>query len=359
MRISLFRWLFILVPLACVAQTTGDVFERRIEKVAEGVYLAYRPEPLRNFVEGNSVIIINDEDVVVVDSGGSPASARAIIAEIRKLTPKPVRFLVNTHIHRDHRFGNQEFVKNYPGVEIIAHPTVRSTVVSTAPKYMQDLLKRTEGPQTSTEQEIMRLRDENAPGSDRVVAHLQRLLDRDIETIRREYRTVVNTPPTITVSDKLTLHRGRRTIEIMHLGHADTDGDLIVYLPNERIVCTGDTVVHPFPYGFSEKPVEWLATLARLERLDFDRLIPGHGEVQRGKEYLRAVAEMLSAVQSDVKRGIDQGLALAEIRKNINLSQFETKYVGSDPVYRYYFRVYFADPAIERAFRQLSQKQSN
>jgi glyoxylase-like metal-dependent hydrolase (beta-lactamase superfamily II) len=332
------------------------VFDRDLEKVADGVYLAFRPEPLRNYVEGNSVIIVNKTDVVVVDTGGSPASARSIISHIKKLTPNPVRYVVNTHIHRDHRFGNQEFVKAFPGVEIIAHPSVRATILATNPKYLEDLVKRTNGPQTSAEKEIDRLRREDPNGNRAVIAHLSRLLESDILDIRREYRTVVNTPPSITVSDKLVLHSGDRTIEIAYLGHGDTDGDLIVYLPREKIVCTGDMVVHPFPYGYTEKPVEWLATLRRLESLDFEYLVPGHGSVQRHKEYLRDLTAMLAAMQATIARGIADGSPLEQVKAKVDLAGFDSKWVGADPVYRYYFRQYFVDPAIERAFRQLSPK---
>jgi len=76
-------------------------------------------------------IIINEHDVVLVDAGGAPTMARNVIAEIKKLTSNPVRYIIYTHIHRDHRFGTQEYVKAFPGVEIISHPAIRDIIDGT------------------------------------------------------------------------------------------------------------------------------------------------------------------------------------------------------------------------------------
>jgi len=88
-----------------------------IREVAAGVYAALQPAAGR-FNESNSAILVNDRDVVVVDSQSRPALVRELIAEIRKLTDKPVRYVVNTHFHFDHTHGNQVFG---PEVEILAH----------------------------------------------------------------------------------------------------------------------------------------------------------------------------------------------------------------------------------------------
>jgi glyoxylase-like metal-dependent hydrolase (beta-lactamase superfamily II) len=344
-----------LLILACAVHgepETSDLYAIKIKKIKEGIYLAYRPEPLRPFAEGNVTIIINEKDVVVVDAGGAPQAAENVIAEIRKLTPNPVRYVINTHVHRDHRFGNQEYLKAFPGAEIVAHPEIREIILATNPKWMIDLLNRIEAPQREVEEDIRRLREEGKPGNDKVVAHLERFLHQDIQAMRREYRKVVNTPPTVTFEQKMALHRGPRTIEVLFLGPGDTPNDLVVYLPQDKVVCSGDMVVHPFPYGFSEQPLEWLTTLGKLDALDFDTLIPGHGEAQ-GKTYLRTVMSLLQSVQDQVRAGIAAGLDLEGVRGRVDLSGFERDLAGDDPVYRYYFREYFADPHVERVFQAL------
>jgi glyoxylase-like metal-dependent hydrolase (beta-lactamase superfamily II) len=301
--------------------------------VVDGVYVASRADPLRPYVEGNVTIIINEHDVVVVDAGGSPRIARNVIAEIRKLTPNPVRYLIYTHIHRDHRFGTQEYVKAFPGLEIVAHPIVRKIVDSDDGKFVAGRIQRLEANRAEATKEIERLR---AAGEEQVAAMLQRYRDEDVPAIIEEYRGIVNLPPTATFESKLTLHRGKRTIDIVFLGRGDTDHDTVVHLPQDKVVVAGDMVVHPFPYGFSTQPAEWIATMGRLAELDFDFLVPGHGDVQRGKTYLRRVIELVKAVQVP---GAD-------------LSAFEKEMAGNDPVARYYFQRNFVEPAVAEAAKK-------
>src|SRR4026208_1145358 len=125
-RISLF--LFILCsPLVASAQSGN--FE--MVKVADGVYAAIRTEPPGLTVNGNSVFIINDDDVVVVDTTLTPGTAKEEIAALRKLTTKPVKYVINTHWHDDHIMGNQAYRGAYPGVEFIAHANTRDYLPTT------------------------------------------------------------------------------------------------------------------------------------------------------------------------------------------------------------------------------------
>lgn len=87
---------------------------------------------------------------------------------------------------------------------------------------------------------------------------------------------------------------------MLFLGKGDTPHDVIVYLPQDKVVCSGDMVVHPIPYGFSDEPGEWLKTLGKLSELDFDLLIPGNGDVQNDKPYLRRLMSLWASVQMQV-----------------------------------------------------------
>ena len=86
----------------------------QFNKIGEGIYVASTPNPYTWPVQGNVTIIINDKDVIVVDATGSVPAAQSIIAEIEKLTNKPVRYLVTTHFHDDHNYANSEFLKAFP-----------------------------------------------------------------------------------------------------------------------------------------------------------------------------------------------------------------------------------------------------
>lgn len=322
------RRLACLLLLACSASAT-DIFDIRMQRVVDGVYVASRPEPLRPYVEGNVTIIVNDHDVVVVDAGGSPRAASNVIAEIKRITPNPVRWLIYTHIHRDHRFGTQEYVKAFPGVEIVAHPNVRKIIEGDPGTFVAGRIERLERNRSEAEKEIAQLR---AEGNEKMAAYLKRYRA-DVPAIIEQYRQIENLPPTATFENRLTLHRGTRIIDIRFLGRGDTDHDVIVHLPKDGVVIAGDMVVHPFPYGFSTQPDEWIATMTRLAELDFDYLVPGHGDVQRGKTYLRRVIELVKAVQTP----------------DADLSAFEAEMTGNDPVALYYFRQNFVEPARAQA----------
>lgn len=352
--------LMVLFLLACTTNLYGQtkssgLFAVKLKQVKENVYIAYRPEPLRYFVEGNVTIIINEQDVVVVDAGGAPLAARNTIAEIRKLTSKPVRYVINTHDHVDHTLGNQEYAKTFPGVEIIAHPRTRENLDSDGRKYVADTIKNFDTRKERSAELFKRLAAENEPGADKVIAYWERYSNEDIFPRTEEYRQAVITLPTVTFDKKLTLYRGSRTIELLFLGQGDTPGDVVVYLPQEKIVCTGDMVTEPIPYGFSVKPLEWLATLGKLSDLDFEYLIPGHGEVQQGKAYLRKVMGLLQAVQTQVRAAVAAGLDLEATRKQVDLARFIEEFAQGDPVRRYRFQGWFINPNIGETFKAIKE----
>ena len=105
------------IPLEAAAGFT-------IQELAPGVHALVRTAPPGLLVDANVLVIVNADDVVVVDSNYTPASAEASIAALRTLTAKPVRYLVNTHRHVDHTAGNQVYLREFPGVEIVGHPAM-------------------------------------------------------------------------------------------------------------------------------------------------------------------------------------------------------------------------------------------
>ena len=349
--------LFLAMTTASYGRTDpSDLYAVTIRKIKDSVYVAYRPDPLRYFVEGNVTIIINEHDVVVVDAGGAPRAARNTIAEIRKLTRNPVRYVVNTHDHVDHTLGIQEYIKAFPGVEIIAHPATRASLDDVGRRYVADTIRDYETREERSAELFKRLRDEGKPGNDAVIAYWEQYASHDIHARTAEYRKTVIALPTATIEDTLLLHRGPRTIEILFLGHGDTPGDLVVYLPQDKVVCTGDMVTEPIPYGFSVKPLEWLVTLGKLSALDFDTLVPGHGEVQQGKAYLQRVMGLLQSVQDQVKEAVAAGLDLDATREKVDLARFVDEFAQDDPVRRYRFQGWFVKPNVGATFKELTEK---
>jgi glyoxylase-like metal-dependent hydrolase (beta-lactamase superfamily II) len=113
---------FLFLPLYCVA---NDLFD--IKPVAEGVYAAIAKPAFK--INCNAAIILLDDGVLVVDTHSKPSAARALIEQIKKLTPKPVRFVVKTHFHWDHYQGNEAYPSSWPaGVEIISSEATRTSI---------------------------------------------------------------------------------------------------------------------------------------------------------------------------------------------------------------------------------------
>jgi glyoxylase-like metal-dependent hydrolase (beta-lactamase superfamily II) len=155
---------------------------------------------------------------------------------------------------------------------------------------------------------------------------------------------LVLTPPDVTFTDRLVLHRGERRIEILWLGKGNTDGDAVVWLPREKIVATGDLVVHPLPYGFGSYPKEWIATLDAIGKLPFDILVPGHGEVQRDRAYLQQLTRTLRNLRAQASAAAAKGQDLEAFRKAIDTSAFAKAFTQGDETRALLFSAWWIEP---------------
>ena len=118
--VSLMLGSLLSIPVTPLADTRGDR-GFSIDKLADGVYAVVRREPPGLATHANNVFIVNDEDVMVVDTSQSPALTREVLAALRTITQKPVRYVINTHWHDDHVVGNQVYREAFPEVDIIGH----------------------------------------------------------------------------------------------------------------------------------------------------------------------------------------------------------------------------------------------
>src|SRR3712207_4070524 len=130
-----------VVLLVCPA-ASAQAQKLEMVKIADGVYGAIFSEPRMDPVESNSLVVMGDDGVLVLDANRTPAGARGVIAEIRKLTDKPVRYVVNSHWHDDHIFGNQSYKEAFPGVEFVAHRNTREDMEKLAFPHIQGGVNR-------------------------------------------------------------------------------------------------------------------------------------------------------------------------------------------------------------------------
>ncbi len=303
--------------------TQGKTY--RLEKVAEGVYFA------TGVPGSNSVVIVNDQDVLLVDDGTSPAAARALLADIKLVTPKPVRQVVNTHFHYDHTAGNQVFG---PEVEIIGNQFVRTAIQTFDVMHREPYL-------TSQGNRVPALIDtltkQIAAEKDAAKkADLQRQLV-SAQAELRALQEIKPVPPNVTYDSKLVLQKGSREIQLLFLGRGHTAGDTFVYLPKEKIVCTGDEDEGArLAYMGDAYFDEWIATLDKLKQLDFNLVLPGHSVAFRDKSQITAFQSYLKDFIAKGTALKKQGVSADDAAKKIDLTSHakdfpQIKEPGADP----------------------------
>jgi len=146
--------------------------------------------------------------------------------------------------------------------------------------------------------------------------------------------------PDVTFDHELEVNLGNREVQLKFLGRGNTVGDTVAYLPKEKIVIAGDLVDSPIPYLFGGFPVEQIDTLKKLLDLDFDTLVPGHGDVLKGKAFVQQELELIEAVVAAVNQEIgrttsDPQTRYEEIKKaveqNVDEKAWQKKFAGDDP----------------------------
>jgi glyoxylase-like metal-dependent hydrolase (beta-lactamase superfamily II) len=245
------------------AQDTGPSY--KVTEVAAGIYML---EGEGGFVGGNMSLSIGADGVVLIDDGMPPLTEK-LMAEIGKLTDDPVDFLINTHVHGDHVGGNEAFGKK--GATIVAHDKLRQRLVT-----------------------------DGMPGpSGNVPAPKDAL-------------------PIVTFSYSLTFHLNGREAFVFHVDKAHTDGDAVIYFPDDNIIHAGDAMFNSlFPYIDLDNGGNVDGFIAAQERIlsmsdDATQIIPGHGPLA-DKQDLQAAVDMLKDSFARVRALVEAGQSEEEI----------------------------------------------
>jgi cyclase len=305
---------------AGVTYTSGPVTKGKafnFEKIAAGVYYATAAGPM--ITGSNDVVIVNDNDVLLVDAGVTPAVARALVQDVKVLTDKPVRWVVNTHFHYDHTDGNSVFG---PEVQIIGHQYVRDAILKL------DVLHREpfKTAQANLPGQIDSLQKQVSAEKDpQKRATLQEQLAAT-EAEQKQFAEIKPTPPTMTYSSNLILHRGQREIRLMFLGRGHTPGDTVVFLPKERIVCTGDLMESRLAYMGDALFDEWVTTLDAVKKLDFDTVLPGHGVPFHEKSLITAYQSYLKDLTTQVAKLRAQGMPADQAAQKVDLTSHKADF---------------------------------
>jgi glyoxylase-like metal-dependent hydrolase (beta-lactamase superfamily II) len=294
----------------------------RFEKIADGVFFATGTGLMTTM--SNSMVIVNADHTMLVDTSVTPAAARALVAQIKaEITDKPIKYVFNSHYHFDHAHGNQIFGDD---VEIIGHEFIRRMLLTNVLDQRTNK-SFTAGLPSQIAQAKQRIAQASTPEE-------RAKLEASLSVTEAHYKATQETrpkPPNVTFTDVLTLHKGGREVQLHFLGRGHTGGDTMIFLPAERIVFTGDFfegrpgggVLSYLGDGFID---EWPASLERLKALQFDTIVPGHGAPLRERQqiddfqkYLREFWRQASALRM-------QGVTAEQAVAKMDLSQVSAPY---------------------------------
>lgn len=312
--------------------------ERAVGEVEDGVYvIRHRDAPDTN-PQGNTTVIVGDRDVLVVDSGYLPSSTREDIAQIRQWTQKPVRYLVNTHWHPDHIRGNPLYAAAFPGLTIIAHETTPELEEG----YDGPNLVRYRARTASLEESLRRGKGEDGKKLSKEERGAMTVELTGRRAVSEEFATYKPAVPNVTFREGLTIDLGNRVVQLRFLGRGHTSGDVVAFLPREKILIAGDLVASPVPYFFAGYPYDQIATLEALAALDARVLVPGHGDVMLDEAFLDRTIEVMKDVRDQVLREVRRrgslSAKLEDVRKAVDTRSYAAEFAGTDKESLEFFR---------------------
>jgi cyclase len=294
--------------------TQGKV--SRFEKIADGVYYATGSSG------GNSPVIVGDREALVVDTKTTPAAARVFLDDLQLVTNgKPVRYAVNTHYHYDHTDGNQVF--RAAGIDVIGHEFIKYALENYDVLHREPFLTPLLSASRRLETAKKNLADERDPPK-------RPALETELAAAQKnwdDFQEIKVTPPNITYKDKKVLDLGGREVQLLFLGRGHTNGDTVIYLPKEKVVCTGDLLESGPSYMGDGQFDEWIVTLENIKKLDFAVVLPGHGTpITNGKAHITALQGYLRDVVKQVDQLRQQGVTAVDAAQKVDLSAYQAEF---------------------------------
>lgn len=276
-----------LVALAMLGAAAVHAVEVRFERVADGVY-AFIGEtgartPANEGLNANLGLVVTPAGALLIDSGATMQGARQIHEAVRRVTAQPVRWVINTG-GQDHRWlGNGYF--RAQGAELIAHTAAEADMRNRGNDQLQ-ALRAVLGPKAEGTVPVLPMRW--IRGSD----------------------------------ERLEL--GGVVVELKHRGGAHTPGDLLVWLPAQRVLFSGDVVYVDRLLGVlpMSRSTAWLETFAVIEALNPQRIVPGHGRLCTLDQARRETRDYLLALQAHMKRAVDEGVDMSAAVRSFDARPF-------------------------------------
>lgn len=278
------RKLFVTGVLILLTVSFGTAFaEEGLTKIADNIYSYVGVEnggPTNSFA-ANAGIIVGKDGIVVVDTLISAQQAQRFLKDIRKISDKPIRYVIATHSHLDHIFGNAEFAKT--GAVVVAHANCRENMLN---------------------------------GSEETLKHSSEhgLTPEQMEGTEIAY-------PSITFTDRMSIDMGDETVNLIYIAPSHTTGSIMVHIPGEKVIFTGDILFTDFhPYLAEGDIPGWIRNLDYIDTLDVDRIIPGHGPIS-GKNDIADMEKYLVTFDTKARELATQSdeveFVAAELKKSL------------------------------------------
>ena len=267
-RLGMFVAAFILfIVVASASQQLGlpDMKFDEVKEIAPGVFFRYSSISATDtkvpFGGSNHAWVVFKDYVVVIDAN-FPKEAGDVIAAIKKTTNKPIRYVLDTHHHGDHAYGNAVWVKE--GAKIVGHTACSRLLQTSGPKQWEDAAKSRPDVAASTLKQV-----------------------------------------DISFDDNYVLDDGTQRVEFHYLGHAHTPGDAVAWMPKHKILCTGDACVNgAFNYMGHSSSASWIKVLDKQFAFDATIIVPGHGALS-GKDLATKQKRYFVELRQQIKKHID------------------------------------------------------
>ena len=284
---------FFLVSSLIIAENKIKPLD--VKKIANGVYVHYGKH--ENIYEGNIGdianlgFIIGDESIAVVDTGGSFIVGEALRLAIRQISDKPIKYVINTHVHQDHIFGNNAFVPE--GALVYGHYKLKQAIRERGSQYLAQLN------QIGDKKKNTKI----------IMPH------KIIATLSNDGRKKI--------SNQIIIDLGNRQLQLTSYEVAHTYADASVYDLKTKTLFTGDLVSDERLPTMDGLAKNWIKVLNQIEKINFDIMVPGHGKIQtdntalnKTKKYLQILYdEVIEALKKDIP--IEEGLkTIAQREKN-------------------------------------------
>ena len=277
---------FVAVLSLAFVVTRGDAQPNTLKKIADGVW--FREGDIEHAGHCNNAIIEMKDHLIIVDAN-FPSGARAVLEDAKKVSSKPVKYVFDTHHHGDHSYGNAVWTQM--GAVTIAYAGVAEEMKRYEPKRWQGAAKQR-------------------------------------EDVRDMHQDTVEPPKQTFSKSPYVMTDGARRVEFRFFGWAHTRGDGFVYLPKEKVLCSGDAAVNgPYNYTADGNIGNWPKVMDGALKLDVEHVLPGHGP-SGGREILEGQRAFMMALHDAVKSGVDSGKKADDIAAGVHLPDNVKNWVG-------------------------------